>query len=131
MQKLKPKAPINMPRLKIEIEDISSLEVLMAPNPNSDIVEDRRKADLYLKTDIPIIGARIEKVINFIEEAQAIERHVFFHQYPPLSKVYMVVLLAFIWSFDARYLLSYISGFIFVIFSTGHEKMKKHFDPFL
>ena len=49
-------------RLKIEIEDISNQLVAATPNPNLDIVEDRRKKEDPQIKDLTLMAARISNI---------------------------------------------------------------------
>ena len=108
-------------RLKIEIEDISNQLVSATPNPNIDIVEDRRKNLDPKISDLTLVAARASTIGAFFAQLDALERPLFFHKYPRLSKMFKVIFIAFVWGFDPRYFLSYVLAFILVLFSTGHS----------
>ena len=75
-------------RLKIEIEDISNQLVMATPNPNIEIVEDRRKKDDPGRKDLTLTVARASTISSFFNDIDAVERTLFFHKYPRLSKTY-------------------------------------------
>ena len=66
-----------------------------------------------------------------MSDLDAAERPLFFHKYPRLSKVYMVTFIAFAWGFEPRYFLSYILAFLLVLFSTGHDAVRRRLGPIL
>lgn len=104
---------------------------MATPNPNLDIVEDRRKKEDPVLKDLTLVAARASTIGSFFADLDAVERPLFFHKYPRLSKVYMVTFLAFVWGFDPRYFLSYILAFILVLFSTGHDAVRRRLGPIL
>ena len=118
-------------RLKIEIEDISNQIVAATPNPNLDIVEDRKKIEEPQIKDLTHMINRVSNILRFVDELDALERPLFFHKYPRLSKVYEVLFLIFVWGFNPRYFLSYILSFILVLFATGHAAVKRRIGPIL
>jgi len=66
-----------------------------------------------------------------MNECDQFERPLFFHKFPRLSKVYQVILIIFVWTFDPRYFLSYIIVFLMTLFSFGHKSIKRKMDPIL
>ena len=55
-------------RLKIEVEDMSNQLVMVMPNPNLNIVEDRGKIPDPKPKDITLAVARISYLSNFFNE---------------------------------------------------------------
>ena len=72
-------------RLKIEVEDMSNQLVMVMPNPNLNIVEDRVRIPEPKVKDITLAVARISYLSKFFNELDQFERPFFFHKYPRLS----------------------------------------------
>ena len=89
---------------------------MIKPNPNINVVEDREKKPEPSIKDITLLVARVSQAIQFARELDCIERPLFFHKYPRLSRTYMVLFMVFVWTFNPRYFLSYILFFVLILF---------------
>ena len=118
-------------RIRIQVEDMSNHLVMLMPNPNINITEDRTKIAEPKVKDIMLQVSRISAVIQFLNEIDQFERPLFFHKYPRLSKTYQVLLITFVWSFDPRYFLSYVIVFFMTLFSFGHKSIARKMEPIL
>jgi len=74
---------------------------------------------------------RLTPIISWFNAIDDLEKPLFFHKYPPLSRVWCVIFMTFVWSFDPRYTLSYILMLFLVLFSLGHKSVSKRIDPIL
>ena len=110
---------------------MSNQLVMVMPNPNLNIVEDRVRIPEPKVKDITLAVARISYLSNFFNELDQFERPFFFHKYPRLSQTYLWLLVAFVWSFDPKYFLSYVIVFFMTLFSVGHKSIARRTDPIL
>jgi len=102
---------------------MSNIATLIDFNPNRAVNEDRQLVE-FKKKDLTLIKARISPTIAFVESIDALERPLFFHKYPRLSKFWEVILVAFTWTFDPRYFLSYIIFLVIVLYGYGQKNIR-------
>lgn len=109
-------------RLVLKIEDQSNPTTIRGFNPNRNINEDRNLMKLKKKfefSELQRLVKRVNIVIDSLQRLDKLERPVFMFTYPRLSMLWAVVLVSFVWFFDPRYLLSYLTVFILIVFGRG------------
>jgi hypothetical protein len=100
-------------------------------NPNRDINEDRKLRKEIDFSELAWAGKRVNIVIDTLKRADKLERPIFMFTYPRLSCVWAVVIVSFVWFFDPRYLLSYVTVLILIVFGRGHPVIYEHTEPFM
>jgi len=106
----------------LKIEDQSNPTTIRVFNPNLNINEDRNLMKLKKKfefSELQRLVKRVNIVIDSFQRLDKLERPVFMFTYPRLSMLWAVVLVSFVWFFDPRYLLSYLTVFILILFGRG------------
>ena len=129
--------------LTFSIQDMSNLTMLMDFSPKRDYNEDRKTKKTIAMKDLQPILARLTVTISMIRQLEAsIERPLFFHKYPRLSRVWMIVMILFVYFFDPRYLLTYVLALVVLLFGYNspffqsstdrflHEKFFSHQNPY-
>lgn len=86
--------------LKICVKDMTSFESMLAPNPNRDIIEDRRQGDT-IKEFVSLVLARTKMFLYYVEWFLQVETFVHHFEYPRFSNFCYVSLMLFIYSFDS------------------------------
>lgn len=122
---------VNLPKLEVEIEDMSLLKTYISSNPNFDVLEDRHKKVDYSRKEMNLVFSRAILARQMVLEIDEIERVVFFFKYPKLSKFCLIALVIFILGFDSSYFLSYMLGIFIVVFVLLNKNWKEFTEPAL
>lgn len=122
---------INLPKLEVELEDMSLIKTYMSNNPNFNVLEDRHKKLGYSRKEINLVFSRAIIARQMVLEIDEIERVIFFFRYPKLSKFSMVAMIFFVLMFDTQYLLSYILAIFIVVFVLLNQNWKDYTEPVL
>ena len=120
---------MHLPRIDLEIQDISKLKTMIAFNPNRDIVEDRRRKQSYKVKEIQMVFAKSSIGVQKILQVNEYYRLIFFFKYPRYSIFCLLVMLIFLITFEPKYLLSYMIALFMAFYLSYNEFMYRKCGP--
>jgi hypothetical protein len=122
---------VNLPKLEIEVQEMSVMKTLIAFNPNRDIVEDRPRKTEYKIKEIQMVLSKATIGFNKILDINEYYRLIFFFKYPKFSFFCMFSMIVFTLFFDPAYFLSYMIAIFLVFYLSHNQKTYSNFEPIL
>lgn len=80
---------------------------MIVPNPNKDVIEDRRIKQGYSLKEIKTVMTRMKLLIFLYEYLKNVDRHVVYFDFPRYSLFWYLSLMLFTYTYNPNYLLTY------------------------
>ena len=100
---------------------MTRIESMFAINPNKDIIEDNPLQEKFVLKNSLIVLTRIRIVIYYLTWLLKIDSFIHHNWYPTFTKFAYLCLMAVLYFFEPRYIISYLVLILFVVVLT-HSK---------
>lgn len=115
----------------MRVLDMTRIDSMVMPNPNRDVVENRKKKESYGIKDIKTVLNRMKLIIYWYQYIKTIDKPIVYYDYPRYSIFWYIILMAFAYQYNSRYLFTYLALGCFLLVFSYSELWRQYVDPVL